>query len=592
MVYDNPLFNEISDLEQDFTSGEGVTILPGLKRSAYDKIKMVTAYSIDQHLSGQKDDLNREKPFYNIGKYRLNVAVRATDFNTKDIRVEADHTNYSLQSLVLQKRAINWMKDENFAKTLNKMGRTRPEYGGVLVKKIEKGNELHIEVPVWTNVIFDETDIEDGVKIEKHWFNPMEFEKKRDVWENIDDTIKFFDKKEKKNSISRVCVYEIEGIFKKDFMLDVDESDEYSLQLHYVAGYDGEYVHLYSEELKESRYKYLDWYSVPGCALGRGVIEDGEQAQIWTNLSKMQEQNLMEYGSKLVLSTTDKNIEGTNLTTNIDTGEVVYHAPGTELSQLDLTPRTMVQLENLFTSWDQQIERVTSTFDSVTGETLPANTPLGSVQIQSANASSFFEYRRQEMGIFLTEIFTDWVMPYLVKQLKKEGLLTADFSPQELEQIDRIFATEQTNQAVLDQLTNPNVPNPTPETQQLLNDQFRSLIRETGERRTIKFPKDFFDDIKYKVTWVTTNEQKNKNAVLANLNQVLQTVAQNPIILQDPRLSQLFGKMVEVAGLGLSPVSLGIVGGATQQPTQQANVRSEVPEEVKNENRNTTVVSQ
>lgn len=39
---------------------------------------------------GQKDCLKREKPLYNICKFRVNVAVCATDLDTKDVTIEAD----------------------------------------------------------------------------------------------------------------------------------------------------------------------------------------------------------------------------------------------------------------------------------------------------------------------------------------------------------------------------------------------------------------------------------------------------------------------------------------------------------------------
>ena len=112
-----------------------VQITAGLTFNAYQTIKKILFYTESKYESGQKDRRGKLKPFFNIVNFRVNVATRATDLDTKDIQIVADEPQFMPMSFLLQKEVYNWMKDVNFAKTLNKMGQTRAKFGGVLVKK-------------------------------------------------------------------------------------------------------------------------------------------------------------------------------------------------------------------------------------------------------------------------------------------------------------------------------------------------------------------------------------------------------------------------------------------------------------------------
>ncbi|MDO8398824.1 MAG: hypothetical protein Q7T45_13480 [Bradyrhizobium sp.] len=70
---------------------------------------------------------------------RKNVAIRATDLDTKDEKIESERitkTSYA-ETFLLNLESRNWMKLAGFAQFLNRMGQTRAKYGGVLVKKTE-----------------------------------------------------------------------------------------------------------------------------------------------------------------------------------------------------------------------------------------------------------------------------------------------------------------------------------------------------------------------------------------------------------------------------------------------------------------------
>jgi hypothetical protein len=89
--------------------------------------------------------LKREKPFYNIWKFRVNVAVRASDLDTKDVRIEADDVGAYTQSFILNLKNRKWMKASNFAALLNAMAK-RAKYGHAVLKKVERSGEQPLPI--------------------------------------------------------------------------------------------------------------------------------------------------------------------------------------------------------------------------------------------------------------------------------------------------------------------------------------------------------------------------------------------------------------------------------------------------------------
>ena len=144
------IIKEISTIKENYQSGT-ITILDGLTHSQRSIIQKIEFYTNSQYINGMFDEFNRYKPFYNIVNFRVNVAVKATDLDTKDIQVYAENPKHSVHSMIFNKAVKNWMREEDFSKTLNTIGFTRAKYGGVLVKKVMKNGKLCIEVPEWKN---------------------------------------------------------------------------------------------------------------------------------------------------------------------------------------------------------------------------------------------------------------------------------------------------------------------------------------------------------------------------------------------------------------------------------------------------------
>lgn len=544
------IFDISATLTENFDST--VELTEGLSYSLKDTNKQIEYITNSKYLSGDLDEFGREKPYYNIANFRLNVGIRATDFDTKDIQVVSDTRDY-VRSMLISKEVDMWMKEVNFAKTLNRMVEKRPKYGWLLVKRVMVDGVLDIQIVDARRAIVDQTGIMRSPIIELHTMTRAELAGKLDVWDGVQNLLDM--------DLEEYEVQEITGEMP-DSVAGGSE-DTYSLYKYFIFEHeDNDGVELFSETLKDNPYKTVNWADMDG-RLGRGLIEDMFEAQTGTNEVKLLERDAFILASKTGFVTNDDTLEN-NIITDLDNGFILKIGENKEFKQVNTMTNALPAFDRMKDDWDEQAEKVTSTFEALTGETLPSGTPFRSVAIQNQEAGSLFAYRREEMGIFLTELFNDWIIPELIKNINQEHIIAQEFNAEELAKIDERFSKFEANRRIKDILLNGSPDeNITAERYQELQDGFVELIQETENKRFIKVPKDYFKDFEFKITVVTTNEQQNKAVALESISKIIGdiTATFNPqtgtfALLENPALASIFAQAVELSGAGISPISL------------------------------------
>jgi len=556
-----------------------IDLVDGLKFSQKKQVRTIEFYNNSKYLNGQLDELGREKPFFNILNAICDVENSAKDIDTKDIQITSDDANHYLESWLLSKDIYVWMKETNFAKTLNDMRDAHTRYGSLLVKKVMKDKELTLELPEWKNTLTDQVNIIKGAIVETHWMTANEISKMTE-WKNVDKVI---EKLKNSGSSKRIPIYEIRGEFSKATYKDTQsekyttkDEKEFSYQLYYVAGNPVEsgktdsyetYEKLYCEDDTEKVYKYLARKPKAGRSFGVGVMEEGEEAQVWTNDAVLKQARAMEYTTKVIGQTASKKLKGRNLLTETDDGTILETEENKPITALNLLPSGgLKQYNDLIVQWYDQLQKTTSAYAAQRGETPPSGTPfrLQATVLQQSN--SVFKTLQQEMGIFITEIIEDWVMPYLATKLNQEHILAYDFSPEELKEIDNKFTAKEANQRAINEIIAGRMV--TQEQYDGWIENYDEFIKQTKSQRFIEIPKDFYKNLKAKVTVNITGEQRNKAATLESLNNILVTYASNPALSTDPVASQLLTKIIELSGAGISPVS--IVGAMNEKSKKDA----------------------
>ncbi len=530
-------------------------------------LRTIEFYTNSKYTNGSKDELEREKPFHNIVNANVDIAIVATDLDTKDIQLSSKDSGMRgfVKSFLLKKEAELWMREVNFAKTLNEMGETRARYGGVLVKKVSDNGELKLEVVQWKNVSNDASDIMNNPISETHYFTVGQLQEKVGIWENIPEAMKLIKKGEKK-----LKIVETHGLFPDEYINEDAKEGEYSRQVHIIACSGSKNKTLYMALEKESPYKYLPWKAVSGRSLGRGIVEEGIEAQVWTNDSVMAEREIMNLAGKLVLQTSSKKYSGRNVLNEIVTGTILEHEDNRPLTQVDLSPRTIPVFQSLVERWQRQFDRSSAITDALRGETPPSGQAFRLQALVTQQSASSFDYRREEMGIFIKDLFYDWILPYLSKRLKKAHIMDSDFDLEQLNFIDEAYVNFLVEQEMLKAKKNGTPVEPAQLQQEMMN--AREKLQKTKARRFLDIPEGYLDG-KYSIEIVTTGEQMNKAATLESLSSILTLVASNPNILQDPVLKDILARILEVSGLGISPAE--IMGKTSLMQPQQMSVGGE-----------------
>jgi len=546
-----------------------IDLVDGLPFSQKKQIRTIEFYNNSKYLNGQKDELGREKPFMQILNAICDVENSAKDLDTKDIHVTSDDSNHYLESWLLSKDIDVWMKESDFAKTLNDMRDTHTRYGSLLVKKVMKDGKLTIEMPEWKNLITDQRKIIGRPIVETHWLTAIEIAEKTE-W-NKEGVKRILKQLENSTTNRTVPVYEVRGTFSQATFKDANgekytdkDKNKFSYQLYYIAGNPTEeekqtdsdaFEIMYSEDNTEEVYKYLARKPKAGRAFGVGVMEEGEEAQVWTNDAILKQYRAMEYTTKVIGQTASKKLKGRNLLTETDDGTILETEDNKPITALNLLPSGgLNQYSLIVTQWYDQLQKTTSAYSAQRGETPPSGTPFRLQATVLQQSSSVFKVLQQEFGIFITELFEDWIMPYLSQNLNKEHILSYDFSPEELKEIDSKFsnhhAIEQAKEKIL------AGGDFTIEEYEAFVNNYDEFIKQTKSQRFIEIPKGFYKNLKAKVTVNVTGEQRNKAATLESLNNILLTYASNPNLASDPVASQLLARIVELADAGISPIQI------------------------------------
>jgi hypothetical protein len=213
----------------------------------------------------------------------------------------------------------------------------------------------------------------------------------------------------------------------------------------------------------------------------------------------------------------------------------------------------------------QHADRLTFAYEAVTGASLPSSTPATNALLATQQATSVFAFKRENLTLFLQEFFNDLVLPQLFKDLTPEHILRFTGNAMELYKIDEASAEIVANDFIKDKVIKGEVPEL--EELEALKQLAIERYRKTGESRFLKIKEKFYDDIEFEFDFIIGNEQVDPNVIAQNTQAVLMAVAQNPMILQDPRIKMLFFKYAET--LGVSPAEMELADEQSQQMAPQ-----------------------
>lgn len=515
----------------------------------------------------QGNDLN--KPFLNIIRQNLNLQYRAEGFDVKDILLYIEEQDKSFQSLLLRKYHEKWARENNLDTFIDKLVESYIDFGAALVKKV-KGPIPEV-VPLQRIAFCDQSDMLAGPIAEKHFYSPdnLREEAKNKGWENVEEVIKLAEKNKDVDQSRKadtpgkhIEVYEIHGTFPRACLEEnYENQEEKDLvgQVHICTMYkkdDGEYdgITLFKGLEKESPYKLLLRDEVFGRALGVGGAEELFQDQIWTNYGMIRMKQLLDAASKVLYKTTDEAFANRNKTDNLENGEILVLQENKDINQIDTTPRSTQLFDNLIKMLKTHAMETSAATGAILGEEPSPGTPFKSLELQTAESHSLHEYRKGKIAKFLDEIYRDWIMPQLARDVSKGDKFLA-----ELDMDDLMFVADKLADSIANKAIKDGIMQGVLLTEEIIKDLKASVkekFLQSGNQKFMEILKGEMKDAPMRVKLNIAGKNADLVAKVDRLTNVMRFVfsTYNPqtgtfAVLQDKKMLDMLNQILELSGL-------------------------------------------
>lgn len=561
----------------------GVDVVDGYHWKMYDHIKLSTLYKNSQFQGGNYGD----KPFKNIIRPILNVAYRSEGFDVKDIEPYVDDAKDYYKSFLVRKFHNKWAREHDLDTFIDEVVETYIDYGGVMVKNC---NNERPEVVKWQQIAFvDQTDIMSGTIALKHQYSIDQLKETVDElgWysDGVDTAIKHA-LAEKENSDTHTTnktpgkyieVYEVHGTFPSDWLKkDIEGSetfdanldpDKYSKQVHIITYvYDEQNnkngVCLFKGKEKEQIFKLLLRDKIYGRALGFGGVEELFEPQLWTNFNMIHMTNMLQQASKIIYQTADAGYNTRNNTKGAENGEIFIHEDGKPATLMNNAAINYPQFDKAVAEWEIHARTTGSANDAQLGITPPSGTPFALQNLVVSTGQGIHEFRRGKIATFISEIYRDWILQYLVTEINQGDEWVDELSLDEMQVLSEDVMNNAFNDFIKRIILNGGLP----------TEEELAPLRETFKKDFMKSSKKFitvaeseFSKIPIDVYVNVAGKQKDLNKVTEKLTNIFRQIISNPQVLGIPGISKIFNEILEASGL--SPMDFS---GVTQAPVGQA----------------------
>lgn len=599
--------------ENNYITGT-TTIGKYVQFSQYENVEKIDAYLNSKHTSGDMDALDREKPFFNIVTAAVNIWFRATDIDRKNIKIKPAKLGDTVLAFIATIHLQEWMHKTAFGAFLNDWGRSLARYGSSVLKFVEKDGELIPSVIPWNRLISDTVDFENNPKIEVLWLTPAQLRANKSYDQNqVKSLLEAVTAREttgrsKKDNLSNyIKVYELHGELELENLTgDENDEDTFVQQMHVVSflgkkGKRNEFddFTLYKGKEEKDPYMLTSLIKEDGRAMAIGAVEHLFEAQWMKNHTVKNVKDYLDIASKLVLQTADGNFVGLNSLNSMENGDIVIHTPNNPLTTVNMTQPSITALQEFGKQWEVLAQEITSTPDSLRGDTAPSGTAWRQVQALQQESHSLFELMVENKGLDIEKMMRTYVFDHLQKQMDTADEISTTLGAYGINQIDSKYipneAIRRFNQATKDHLLHPAYTDqatpPAPQfNQQQANQQVQQEVNQQGSQRFFKpsdIPdktwKEVFNKFKWEAEVDVTGEGTPDKDDMATLSTVLQTIATNPRVLSDPNAKLIFNKILSISG-GISPLEL--VDGQPFVPMPTKTLREtidykDVPDDIK-----------
>jgi hypothetical protein len=280
----------------------------------------------------------------------------------------------------------------------------------------------------------------------------------------------------------------------------------------------------------------------------------------------------LDLASKLIFQTADPSFVNMNALTAIESGQIMYFdaikAPN-GITQIANNSHDITSLQAFGQQWQVLATELSSTPDIMKGQNMPSGTAYRQAAIIQQESHSNFEIMTENKGLAIEQMLREYIIPYIKTKMDTSDEISATLEDYDITKIDSIYipneAIKRFNKKAVEAVINreemPDVGQEMMGVKQELGPLGNQRFFKPSEIDS-KTWKEYFKDLEWEVECEITNETIDKEPVMTTLSTVLQTIATNPMVLQDPNVKMVFNKILTETGR-VSPIEL------SNQPMQQ-----------------------
>lgn len=520
---------------------------------------------------------NFTRAFKKIMKPIINLANWSEDLEVKDV-VFYIPGREGLSFLVKKYHDEVYTHEHDLDKLFDEITENDNTYGGVLVQKGKK----RPEALSFQSVAFaDQTDLMGGAigfkmnfspsklmkMSEKGWGKPengatISLDELVTMAESVKDAVGTRNEDQNKGTSKNIEVYLVRGSLPNHYLNDDDDMENSTDQIQVVAFYTKkdnkkEGVTLYRKKDVDGL-KFFSSDPVFQRALGSSVGEDMLPNQVWTNFLTIHKMNLLESASKVPLYTDDPTYRTKNKIQDMENLEITTIEDGKKIYQVPTASPTNIQLlQNAVDDFFSNAQLVGSAFDPILGKEQVSGTTFRGQERTVAQGKGSHDRKRGKRAKFIEEIYRDWVLPDIIKEIVKGQEFLSSLSTDELGWVADRMVTNRVNARLKEKMMKMELLSR--EERDELTVTFKDAFKRAGNKQLLKILKDEFKDIPIRININVANKQKNLAELSDKVLSIFQFVFANPQAFQQamqiPALSKSFSDILEYSGMSIGDFS-------------------------------------
>lgn len=535
------------------------------------------------------------RAFKNIMEPILNLSYWTEDIEVKDVVFYIEDEMGKVLSFLIKKYHDEiYVKEHDLDQMFDEITEADLDYGGVLSQKSKDRPEI---LALNAIAFCDQTDILGGPIAFKYSFSPDKLrsmsklgwgDEKNGATISLEELCVFatFDKdsggreSEKKNQVpgKTIEIYVVHGNLPDHYLNNSDDMETYYNQIQIVAFYidkdsKAQGVTLYKKKEVEGNIKFFTSKKVYQRALGRGVGETLLHPQIWTNFLTIHKTNMLEAASKVPLYTDDPSYTQKNRIQDMENLEITTIEEGKSIHQVPTAaPANTQLLEGAINEWLNFAQLAGAAEDPILGKEASSGTTFRGQERTVAQGRGLHERRQGQRAKFIEELYRDFIIPDIVREINQGTKFTATLSLDEMTWVADQISINYANKKIKELYLSGNAV--TKEQQDVLTQNIKRDFLKKGNKMILKTLKGEFKDIAIKMGINVAGKQKDLAGLSDKLLSIFQFIFANPVAFQQamqiPALAKSFENLLEYGGMSVADFS-SLLQAPPPQPIQPQN---------------------